>query len=37
MLNKRGPRKDPWGTPYLISLHQLYEELTFVLCLHLNK
>ena len=24
VLNKRGPKIDPWGTPNKISSHQLY-------------
>ena len=37
MLNNRGPRMDPCGTPCLISPHELYEEFTFVLRLRFDK
>ena len=26
LLNKRGPRTDPWGIPNIISSHKLYAE-----------
>ena len=33
MLNKRGPKSDPWGTPNKISSHELYAEFILILCL----
>ena len=37
MLNKRGPKIDPWGTPNKISSHELYAEFILVLCLRFLK
>ena len=32
ILNERGPRMEPWGTPKNISVQELYEEFIFALC-----
>ena len=32
ILNNRGPKIDPCGTPNLIYLNELYDELICVLC-----
>ena len=39
MLNNRGPKMDPWGTPKRITykLFQLYAVFIFVLCFLLDK
>ena len=37
MLNKRGPKIDPWGTLCKISSHELYAEFILVLCLQFDK
>ena len=33
MLNNNGPRIEPWGTPDMISCHELYVSDILVLCL----
>ena len=35
MLDKRGPKTDPWVTPNKISSHELYVE--FILVCHLSN
>ena len=32
LLNRSGPRINPCGTPYFISLQELYSEFILVLC-----
>ena len=34
ILNSKDPNMDPCGTPNKISLQEVYESLTFTLCLH---
>ena len=37
LLNKRGRKIDPWGTPNKISSHGLYAKYILVLCLRFDK
>ena len=37
MLNIRGPKMEPWGTPKRISCRELYAVLIFVLYFLLDK
>ena len=37
MLNKRGPKIDPGGTPNKISSHELNSEFILVLCFLFDK
>ena len=32
ILNKRGPRAEPWGTPFVNSSHERNAEFIFLLC-----
>ena len=32
MLKSKGPNMDPWGTPNIISSHELYSEFIMVVC-----
>ena len=37
MLNSTGPSMEPWGTPKIISDHEMYVPFNFTLCFCLVK